>query len=319
MFDNDGDRSLVVADPLFIEIAERNMEGIVPLYYNMKKAGAEIITNESIYNGLITAYSGGAIGVVSNNITKIWNSENVNLDIIKIECLLNNFVIDYAKTLYKPIIPIEVNKMLAEYTKLKVPHFFIYAKDKNKNNVEPINNSVVNRLDRIIPNPKINFNKINLGNFDYKMLKHDKDDTPIDQNIINKYTELDLKKRFIDISSLSENNPTTDLYLYTDIKNKILEVNNDKYYVVDVLIEFLYKEKKSDWKTTLWVCFGDIIIENLKNNIQVKRKYCESCGELIIQSSNRKKYCKKCWKEKRKEKDREYQKKKYDSRRLEKS
>ena len=31
-FDVDGDKSLVVADPLFVEIAERNMTNIVPLY-----------------------------------------------------------------------------------------------------------------------------------------------------------------------------------------------------------------------------------------------------------------------------------------------
>ena len=38
MYDVDGDKSLVVADRDFIRIAERNMNGIVPLYYNMRKA-----------------------------------------------------------------------------------------------------------------------------------------------------------------------------------------------------------------------------------------------------------------------------------------
>jgi len=60
-FDVDGDKSLVVACPTLISIAERNMKDIVPLYYNMRKAPAEIITNHSIYNGLKTAYTGGNI------------------------------------------------------------------------------------------------------------------------------------------------------------------------------------------------------------------------------------------------------------------
>ena len=46
--------------------------------------------------------------------------------------------------------------------------------------------------------------------------------------------------------------------------NKILELNEDKYYIVDVLVEYLYAQKQSSYKTTLWSSFGDIIVENLK-------------------------------------------------------
>ncbi len=94
MFDNDGDKSLVCADPNIIKVAERNMKDIVPLYYNMATAGKDIINNQAIYQGLKAAYTGGNIGIISNNITKIWNSGNVNLDVIKWLCMENNFVID---------------------------------------------------------------------------------------------------------------------------------------------------------------------------------------------------------------------------------
>ena len=53
----DGDKSLVVADPDFIRIAERNMNGIVPLYYNMRKAEPRILNNKSIYDGLNAAFT----------------------------------------------------------------------------------------------------------------------------------------------------------------------------------------------------------------------------------------------------------------------
>ena len=36
-----------------------------------------------------------------------------------------NYTIDYAKTLYKPVRPTEVNQIITKYTKEKVPHFFI--------------------------------------------------------------------------------------------------------------------------------------------------------------------------------------------------
>lgn len=80
------------------------MQGIVPLYYNMKKAEPAILNNENIYNGLCAAFTGGNIGMYSNDISKIWNNEvfisgteeeKANaLDCIKRLCCQNNFVID---------------------------------------------------------------------------------------------------------------------------------------------------------------------------------------------------------------------------------
>ena len=65
-FDCDGDKSLVCADKLLVPIAERNMQDIVPLYYEMAKAGAVIVTPAEIFKGLHAAYTGGNIGVISN-------------------------------------------------------------------------------------------------------------------------------------------------------------------------------------------------------------------------------------------------------------
>ena len=100
----DGDKSLVVGDELFVSIAERNMKGIVPLYYNMRKAKPTELNNENIYKGLNDAFVGGNIGIYSNNISKIWNSEvflsgterekQEAIDVIKLLCMENNFTID---------------------------------------------------------------------------------------------------------------------------------------------------------------------------------------------------------------------------------
>lgn len=92
--DYDGDKLLVVADKTLINVAERNMKDIVPLFYDMKKAEPNIINNNAVYNGMITAYTGGNIGVISNDITKIWNSNNPDLDVIKLLCAENNYIID---------------------------------------------------------------------------------------------------------------------------------------------------------------------------------------------------------------------------------
>jgi ribosomal protein L37E len=306
-FDNDGDKSLVVADPDFVRIAERNMRNIVPLFYNMAKAGAEQINYENIYKSLTLAYKAN-IGIISNDITKIWNSGNVSLNAIKWLTMYNNFVIDYAKTLYVPEFPEHVKKEIHKYTKSKLPHFFIYAKDKDKKQVEKLNSSVVNKLETIIPNKPIRFKKI-AGEFDFKMLMS-RDNVNIGKEIINRYNYLHKNKKWK--FKLQENMKSDcELYVYNQIRNEILEINSDASYVVDVLVKYLYDEKPSKNKETLWKVFGDILLYNLKENLK-KTKQCESCGERI-EDYNTKKYCAACAKEKEKVRKREWKRNKSSS------
>ncbi|OZB99080.1 hypothetical protein CJP46_02405 [Paenibacillus sp. XY044] len=320
MFDNDGDKALVCNDKTLVEVAERNMKDVYPLYYKMAKAEAEKITNSSIYGGLVAAYTGGNIGVISNDITKIWNSNNVNLDVIKLLCMENNFTIDYAKTLYKPVRPQSKKKLITDFTKSKVPHFFIYAKDKLEENVAEQNNSVVNRLGKLIPNPKINFKAANLGKFDYKLLMSSKNaEIKLDQQIINTYTELDLKKHFMMSGTIDDKTNTDDILAYKEIRSKLLEVNSNVSYVVDVLVEYLYKQKKSSYKTTLWSSFGDIIVGNIKKNVEMSLDdgyiQCEVCGDRIEKVNNQKKYCEHCLVEVKKKQNREKFKRWYEKHR----
>jgi len=298
-FDVDGDKSLVCADTTLVEASRRNMKDIVPLYYNMRKADAQIINNKTIYEGLRLAYTGGNIGALSNDITKIWNSNDVNLDVVKLLCMENNFTIDYAKTLYKPTRPKQINKLITSYTKSKVPHFFKYAKDKEVDKIEKLNSSVVNRLEKIIPNPRLKFNLNGFQKFDYKNLLNDKN-IKLDskaKKIIEKYTELDLNKRFMVYCEHEEDSSDDSLFLYKQIRDKLLEINDDVYFITDVLVEHLYSFKNSNYKTTLWSSFGDILVRNLKRNIIEPYSECERCEKFIRKSSNKSKYCTECAKE----------------------
>jgi hypothetical protein len=295
-FDNDGDKSLVIQDDTLVSVAERNMQGIVPLYYEMAKAPAEQINSEDIYKSLVSAYKAN-IGEISNNITKIWNSDNVNLDVIKWLCMENNFTIDFAKTLYMPTRPEHVNKIISQYIKAKVPHFFIYAKDKE--NVEDLNSSVVNKLEYVIPNKRINFVKI-AGKFDYKLLMKNPR-IELDKEIIDKYIQLDRNKKVTkQVHKLKSNDK---LYIYKIIRNELLEINNDITYVTDILVKYLYSKKRSSFKTTLWESFGDVILSNLKRNI-LNVIDCIDCGKKVINPRQRQVRCDGCQHEKIKEKDR---------------
>ena len=81
----------------------------------------------------------------------------------------SNWSIDAAKCLYLPERPQEAKDLISESTKGKLPNFFIYAKDKERHQVEAPNNSTMNRIAASIPDSKIRFSK-SISKFDYRML-----------------------------------------------------------------------------------------------------------------------------------------------------
>ena len=168
----DGDKSLVLKDKTITKIAKRNMNGIVPLAYELKKAKGGELNSDALYNGMIKAYTTGNIGPISNNITKIWNHSKITqkeIDVVKWLCFENNAVIDCAKTGWLPTRPAEIDKIIKSYTKAKVPYFFQFAKDKEPEQVERPNESAMNRLSAYIPDKRISYCKT-IGKFDYRKL-----------------------------------------------------------------------------------------------------------------------------------------------------
>lgn len=324
-FDVDGDKSLVVSDETFISIAERNMKDIVPLYYNMRKANPIKLTNQTIYDGLNAAFIGGNIGIYSNDISKIWNSDvfisgsksekEDAINIIKILCMENNFVIDYAKTLYKPERPKEIHDKIKEFVKENVPHFFLYAKDKENYQVSERNDSFVNKLEDLIVNPRINMRNLKIDKIDYTLLMNNPDieckveflnngrlDEKNTNPLIVKYLELSkecyYKIDFTDnsYSSNSSSKARQDMKfnkIVKEIKSELLRFGYNKQEIVDILIKFLYGIKSNKHKMLLWNCYGDIIYQNLSNHIQPKTKsiQCIDCGEWFDISVNNKKTC----------------------------
>ena len=319
-FDVDGDKSLVVADKTIIKVAERNMEGIVPLYYNMKKAEPVQLSNVTIYDGLNAAFTGSNIGQYSNNISKIWNSEvfisgtdeekQQAVDVIKLLCMENNFVIDRAKTLYMPERPPFVKELVTKFTKANVPHFFKFAKDKDEWQVSELNNSFVNKLNNAIPNPRINCRKLGLETIDYTLLMNNPDiECKVEftdkgklikektDPLIVKYYELNKKYGYainnakrVDKSFsyeiLKNSKLRQDLRykkIYLDIKEELAMFGYSDIEIADILVKFLYGIKESKHKMVLWLCYGDYIYKNLSNKIklQTKTMQCVDCGEWI--------------------------------------
>lgn len=335
-FDVDGDKSLVVADKNIISVAEENMKEVVPLYYNMKKALPSVLNNQSIYDGLKNAFTGGNIGIYSNNISKIWNSDvfingteeekKQAIDCVKCLCCQNNYVIDYAKTLYKPEFPKDIKDNIQAFTKNNLPHFFIYAKDKEEHQVEKKNKSFVNKLDDIIPNPRICSKYVDgdgrtkkLSRPNYLLLtRYDNEHINIKDFMIkykdiidefNKYMRkysMKVDATNIDTSpfELMIKTKIKDSLVYTKLKNEIKESMRkygDDEFISDILVTYLYGIKNSRHKDLLWICYGEYMLKNLKSHIKQHTKIvqCVDCGEWfeVGIKNNRTCRCDECTKE----------------------
>ena len=281
----DGDKSLVLKDKAITKIAKRNMNGIVPLAYELKKAKGGELNSDALYNGMIKAYTTGNIGPISNNITKIWNHDKITqkeIDVVKWLCFENNAVIDCAKTGWLPTRPAEIDKIIKSYTKAKVPYFFQFAKDKEPEQTERPNESAMNRLSAYIPDKRISYCKT-VGKFDYRMLMNLDCGFDIreDSLIIERYEYYNQNKDKIFNIDDGKYLNQMDCYLPKYVRDKIIEETGCNLdYITNTLVVYFYTIKKNSNKELLWSSFGDVIVDNLKRN--VKGRVCCICGKRFI-------------------------------------
>ena len=309
-FDVDGDKTLVIKDRVLTKIAKRNMQNIVPLYYEMKKAKGGELSNQALYDGMTKAYTTGNIGPISNNITKIWNNGHVGqqeVNVVRWLCMENNFVIDATKTLYIPTRPKEIDKIIKSYTKANVPYFFQFAKDKLPSQVEQVNESAMNRLSLSIPDRNIRYCKT-IGRFDYRMLMKQDVGFDIQENskIVERYKYYNTHQNYLFKAEDENHSNQEDLFMYQYIREKIIEETGAELdYVVNTLVAYLYTVQKTGTKKMLWACFGDAIVANLKNN--VSGKVCPICGRRFEpKRGNQDVYCSdECYAEGNRQKTRE--------------
>lgn len=297
MFDVDGDKTLIIQDDNIIEVAQKNQVGIVPLYYNMRKAEKEIVTSESRYKGLTTAFTGGNIGIYSNNISKIKNSEEIRnertqeeaINCIRWLCMQNNEVIDYAKTLYKSTPPKKVKQIIAEYTNRKLPYFFRYAKDKTVNQVEKSNNSIVNRIEQLYPRDNFKLKFKSRLPFDYRMLMNNIN-IEVDEKVLQGYSDI--------VSNLKIKTDHT-VAATADIILQMQQYGYTQTEICDMLVKDMFKEKTvfrdRRFKTFLFCTYGDIILSNIRKN--KSENVCVDCGKYIEKEHRDQCRCRKCQKE----------------------
>ena len=293
-FDNDGDKALVVAEPTLVKVAERECQDVVPLYYPMAKAAPQELMSEAFYHGMVAAWTGGNIGTISNKITKVWNSPEPDVDAVKILCMINNFVIDYAKTLYLPKIPKEWQERLAKIDREKLPAFFKYAKGKADSQIKDRGDNVVDRIYKQMPIYKFRFNLSEVGPFDYRLLMYN-DAQKIglkEQEIVDVFREESAHIGGSKLSGMSSED-NRFWWKFKELRRK-MDAYGNRQYVCDVLIKALYDTEPTKRKAALWYCYGDVMYENLADALEYYDGLCLKCGKRFSKKHTNRRYCPDC-------------------------
>lgn len=329
-YDNDGDTCQLIpndkSSSTFVKVAKRHMEDILPLSYEMSKGTPINIDNKALTKALKKSFSAN-IGTVSNTMTKLLNKGEINaedLELMKVLKMKSNLIIDYAKTNFNPQVKdANLKEQLKIVKELHYPYFFKYAKNKAKDEVEECNTSTVNRISRTFES-KLSKMRFVPGEFDHTIYMYDKD-IEIDENIVNTY------KLFVNDKSNSQEAAYSkegeeDILFYRksdkaiELEEKLLQINNNRQIIVDVLIKYLYQKHYNDKGKRIylnknlglfWDALGDVIVENIKINLGLisKVKRCE-CGALFELTGKNQKYCKPCKKEHSRKQAAERQRKK---------
>lgn len=304
-FDVDGDQLNVVADPLLISIAERNLQKyhVVPLLYEMGKAGSKPIDRKEFFSGLKRAHDFSGIGQVSNNLTKLWNKDDPDRQAAALLCFYNNLVIDAAKTGFVntyenyPEINRRINKAIGGKNG-RMPWFFQYSKNgrrflhvptKLRKQYSKPNDSTMNRICRRFDDiGNINMNYANVAPFNWQMLLVDNtaayniaavtlfcrmDDANVANQIEITRSESDTSAGFSALYGI----------VSQDIEHELCSRFGSLQAVYPSIVKYLFagsNANKMAHKRMFWRVFGDLACQALEQNMKTYT-VCDKCGMKI--------------------------------------
>lgn len=138
----------------------------------------------------------------------------------------------------------------------------------------------MNRIAAKIPESRIKFSKT-ISKFDYRMLMNlDYDFSISSENKVVKAYDYWNSRQYLFSIEEEKHQKQEDVYMYQEIRRRILEeTGEDINYVVNTLVAYLYTVRSNSQKKTLWASFGDVIVENLKRNLNGQGRVCTICGK----------------------------------------
>lgn len=300
-FDVDGDQLNVVAEPVILKVAERNLKkfDVIPLFYDAGKAPPEPITKQALFHGLKRAHEGSNIGTISNMLTRLWNRDSPDRLAAALITRKNNAIIDYAKTGY--LVDWTDNKELTKRINRatggshgKMPWFFKYSKNgraadkREKHTYAKSNNSTMNRICAFFDDiGNINMNMAEVPAFNVQMLLSEPL-KKLNNNIVQTFCDLDSMQISIDII-LSETSPSecNAAGMYEMLAEEYTNILIEKFGSIEAcyphIASFLFSGehlKSNSHKRMFWRIFGDIALTNLENNLR-SNEVCQFCGAKV--------------------------------------
>ena len=98
-----------------------------------------------------------------------------------------------------------------------------------------------------------------------------------------------------------ETNESNRTFLCEQLRTDLLAIHPDPHFVCDVLVRELFDPKHSSKrKIVFWECFGDEVVEHLRENVNQNQKMCTLCGKRFYRESNRQVMCHRCSNKERK-------------------
>lgn len=172
------------------------------------------------------------------------------------------------------------------------------AKGYTRNQVENLNESLVNKLRKIIKKKRLNFKRF--GWFNYHKLMTGPFDGLYDDEVIAKYEELHKQYRHR-VNNSDDADNTNIQYIKNDIIYELSQFGYSDEEIADILVSHLYSTD-SEAKMILWMCYGHILVENLKKHVNPRETYCRKCGTRFVPKKAGLRYCDSCHDEKNKKK-----------------
>lgn len=307
--DVDGDEMLLTHDRAFIDLLDRDK---LPLYYEMRKADNMEINNQNILKCLEKSFENSRIGEISNALTKYLNmDEEPDLDFVRVMTAYNNFCIDNPKSQYMPKLVEKYQSMFDGLEFEKFPYFFKYAKGKNsdlcmqygkdkegnsreeKSNINRISKYIMNKTRKDTENiwkdnsEQKRFNPEYFQLKDYEVKRSSETYKKMQSELIRlkalNTTKIREKLKDKYESSMSKKQLGYEPY-YFYCNQRICEIVKDDYRITEDIkirkkaaaylldIEYHQEENKNTDKDILWNCFGDILYENLCDNLKIDTK-----------------------------------------------
>jgi hypothetical protein len=304
-FDVDGDQLNVVADPLLISVAERNIEkyNVVPLLYELGKAGSKPVNKAEFFGGLKRAHEFSGIGQVSNALTKLWNKDNPDRQAAAMLCFYNNLVIDAAKTGFVntyenyPEVARRINKAIGGKNG-RMPWFFQFSKNGRRFLHVPVklrkkytkpNQSTMNRICANFDDiGNISMNYANVPPFNWQMLLTN-NDAVYNIAAVSLFCQMDDNSaaNTIDISynDMDAGSEISSLYdiVGKDIKHELTNKFGSLEAVYPSIVKYLFagsNANKMTHKRMFWRVFGQLACQALQHNMQTYT-VCDNCGMKI--------------------------------------